>query len=81
MDATLPPPARTLPLTDTYSRQERERIAAELNAGRTIVCPRCGGSFALSSVAAPPGVAYVRKRSLAVCTGCHRSLAIDLKRG
>jgi hypothetical protein len=68
-------------LTEPYSREEREHVTLELTAGRTAVCPRCGATFAWSNVAAPPGVAYVRKRALLVCTGCHRSLAIDVKRG
>jgi hypothetical protein len=46
-----------------------------------IRCPACGGAVARSPVAAPPGVSYVRRRVLLVCSGCHRSGAVDLPHG
>lgn len=67
---------------DGYTRSEREQIAASINAqpDADAFCPRCGEKLKLTAVAADPAVAYVRKRVFVVCTGCHRSVAVDRKR-
>lgn len=80
MGAALLPPAGFVSLSDGYSRQERVQIAAQLNAGAQVVCPRCGAPLTVSPVAPPPSVSYVRKRALAVCSACHRSVAVDVSR-
>ena len=71
---------RGLPLSDGYTRAERESIAAAARLAQSLRCPRCDAPLKQSDVPPTPEVAYVRKRALLVCTSCHRSAAIDLPR-
>jgi uncharacterized protein with PIN domain len=66
--------------TSNYTREEEDHLVEELRAGRTAVCPRCGGVLVDGRVVPSEGVPYVRERVWLTCEGCRRSLVLDRRR-
>jgi hypothetical protein len=75
--------AREMPYVTetTYSREEREALAAAWRAGRTPPCPRCGVALLRKPVQDPAAVSYVRRRSWLHCPRCGTALVADDPRG
>ena len=66
--------------SSNYTRDEEDRLVEELRAGRTAVCPRCGGVLSDRRVQPPDAVPYVRDRVWLTCEGCRRSVVLDRRR-
>jgi hypothetical protein len=62
----------------SYREDARRRLAAELKRDGTPVCPECGGALTVTALHPPPGVPYVRRRVLVICTQCRRSATLDV---
>jgi hypothetical protein len=60
-----------------FTAAEARALARALRAGEAASCPRCGAVLAASEVRKPPDVAYVRTRTLLICTDCGASGAVD----
>jgi hypothetical protein len=67
------------PAGGAYDAASRRRIADQLALGKAPRCPVCDSPLAQSAVATPPGVPYVRKRLLLVCSRCRRSATLDAR--
>lgn len=66
-------------MTANYDTAERQKLAEALRGGEPLVCPRCGAAVARSPVAGRAALPYVRRREWLICTGCKRSVAVDVK--
>lgn len=66
-------------MTSNYDREERQRLTQTARRGEALVCPRCGAAVARRPVAGRESLPYVRRREWLICTGCKRSLAVDVK--
>jgi hypothetical protein len=64
-------------MRETYTPAEVRALAAALDGGRPLLCPRC--STALDRRPVPPrrDVPYVRDRIWLVCPGCRATGVVD----
>ena len=61
----------------SYTREEREAIAAAWRRRTTPSCPRCGVLLARQTVPDPEAVSYVRRRSWLRCPSCSGAVVAD----
>jgi hypothetical protein len=61
----------------SYSTDEVRALAAALDRGRPLLCPRCATPLDRRPIAPRPDVPYVRDRIWLVCPGCRATGVLD----
>ena len=69
-----------LPVSETYTREQRQMLETALRRREELRCPACGSAMTRQDVVAPANVPYVRHRVWLLCLGCRRSISLDAAR-
>ncbi len=64
-------------MRESYSPDEVRALAAALDGGHPLLCPRCSTALDRRPVPPRPDVSYVRDRIWLVCPGCHGTGVLD----
>ena len=65
-----------------YESEEQRTIRDAWVAGGAATCPRCGIAMTSRPIGGGSfGLGYARRRTWLICSGCHRSVIFDVKRG
>lgn len=64
-------------MRESYSAEEARALAAALDGGRPLLCPRCATPLDRRPVPTRRDVPYVRDRIWLVCPRCHSTGVLD----